>query len=123
MTAKEMQQVENAKVESFYDTLCKELNEKDDNGYYAYPWFRSGVNYGKRLRSCSAYVLETENYYVLKSYNTIICAIEKETDVMYDFLRMVYGFTSISAQHIAKFSHDYSSSPWGCKTRYTWRRT
>jgi len=60
-----------------------------------------------RLRSCTASVFETENYYVLQSYSTIIAIIDKRTDTLYDGLRLVYGYTSTSAQHIAKFRKDY----------------
>lgn len=121
MTTKELQRIENKKVESFYATLCDELNERDDDGFYIYPWFRSGKNFGKQLRSCQAYVLETENYYVLKSYSTIVAFIDKESDTLYDVLRLVYGYTSTSAQHIAKFNHDYCAGYYGCKYVKTWR--
>lgn len=67
-----------------------------------------------RLRSCSAEVLTTEHYHFLKSYNTIIAFIDKNTDTCYDVLRYVYGYTSTSAQHIAKFRHDYGYGKWGC---------
>lgn len=74
-----------------------------------------------RLRSCSAEVLTTEHYHFLKSYNTIIyntiiAFIDKNTDTCYDVLRYVYGYTSTSGQHIAKFSHDYGHGKWGCTT-------
>ena len=72
----------------------------------------------KRLRTCSAWVYETPNYYILRSYNTYIAAIEKESGACADMLRKVYGFTSTSCQHIAKFHNDYSS--WK-NPRYTWR--
>lgn len=64
----------------------------------------------KRLRSCSAYVYETDNFYVLRSYNTIIACIDKQTKICYDFLRLVYGYTSTSSQHISKFWHDYGAN-------------
>ena len=67
-----------------------------------------------RLRSCSAEVLTTEHYHFLKSYNTIIAFIDKNTDTCYDVLRYVYGYTSTSAHHIAKFRHDYGYGKWGC---------
>ena len=84
---------------------------------------RGGVDHkqGKRLRSCTAYVYESDDYYVLRSYNTTIAIIDKATDTLYDFLRLVYGFTSTSAQHIAKFDKDYGYGQWGCEHRYTWR--
>ena len=82
----------------------------------------------KRLRSCSAEVapvMDTETgvlmYYVLRSYNTIVAAIDVSNDTLYDFLRYVYGYTATSAQHIAKFDHDYGMGKWGCANRLTYR--
>lgn len=62
----------------------------------------------KRLRSSSACVLETDNYYLLCSYNTIVAVIDKSDLICYDAMRYVYGYTATSAKHIAKFAHDYS---------------
>lgn len=70
----------------------------------------------KRLRSCSAEVLETPSYFILRSYNTVVAVIDKQTRYTWDVLRMVYGYTATSAQHIAKFSNDYGNGK-----RYTWR--
>ena len=82
----------------------------------------------KRLRSCSAEVapvIDAETgellYYVLRSYRTIVAAIDVRTDTLYDFLRYVYGYTSTSAQHISKFSQDYGMGKWGCANRLTYR--
>lgn len=75
----------------------------------------------KRLRSCSAKVFTTNNYYILQSYQTIIAVIDRNTDTLYDFLRIAYGYTNTSAQHIAKFNHDYCRGSWGCRERYTAR--
>ena len=60
-----------------------------------------------RLRYCRAWIYETENYYILRSYSTNIAAIDRRTNTCYDFLRYVFDFTSTSCQHIAKFRHDY----------------
>ena len=80
------------------------------------------------LRSCSArvnYVTDSETgevlYAVLTSYSTVIAIIDYATDTLYDFLRYVYGYTSTSAQHIAKFSRDYGRGKWGCANRVTYR--
>ena len=70
----------------------------------------------KRLRSCTAEVLETTSFFILRSYNTVVAVIDKCTGSTWDVLRMVYGYTSTSAQHIAKFSNDYGNGK-----RYTWR--
>ena len=71
----------------------------------------NGVQFISRLRSCSAEVLASNNYYLLKSYNTIVAAIDND-GVCYDFLRYVYGYTATSAQHIAKFFSDYGRGAW-----------
>ena len=74
-----------------------------------------------RLRTCTATVFEQGNYYVLRSYNTIVAIIDKRTDTLYDFLRLVYGYTSTSAQHISKFEKDYCQGKWNCEHHYTYR--
>lgn len=78
-------------------------------------------NNWKRLRSCTACVTRLNCFYVLKSYNTVIAIIDTRTDTCYDFLRKVYGYTSTSAQHIAKFRQDYGAGKWGCEHSITWR--
>lgn len=70
------------------------------------------------FRKCTASVAETKHFYILRSYHTIVAVIDKRTGALYDFLRLVYGFTSTSAQHIAKFSKEYGSGYWGCKEIY-----
>lgn len=61
----------------------------------------------KKLRSCNAKVREYENYFLLVSYSTPVALIDKNTGILYDFLRYAYCFTNTSAQHIAKFANDY----------------
>lgn len=81
----------------------------------------SGERHYKKLRSCKAEVIETEHYYLLRSYNTFVACIHKNLDVLVDVLRTEYGYTATSAQHIAKFNHDYCRGYWGCVERYTAR--
>ena len=69
-----------------------------------------------RLRNCQAWVIVRDEFYVLKSYHTIIAFIDTKNGTLYDFLRMVYGYSSTSSCHIAKFAHDYP-----CFNRLTWR--
>lgn len=71
---------------------------------------------GVKLRHCKATVYTSERWYVLVSYSTIVAIIDRNTGVLYDVLRMTYGYTSTSSQHISKFSNDYSA-----KEKYTWR--
>ena len=68
----------------------------------------------RQLRSCSAKVYKQGKYWVLQSYRTVVAFIDTDTDTLYDVLRWVYGYTSTSAQHIAKFRHDYGAGKWGC---------
>ena len=70
----------------------------------------------RQLRRCSADVYETAGYFLLRSYNTLVAVVEKATGNCYDILRVAYGYTATSAQHIAKFSKDYGNGK-----RYTWR--
>ena len=61
----------------------------------------------KRLRTCQAYVYETDSYYILKSYSTFVAFIRKGDCECFDILRNVYGYSATSAHHIAKFKNDY----------------
>ncbi len=74
----------------------------------------------KKLRSCSAKVYETKNWYILQSYETIVAYIWKHDFTIYDNLRIEYGYTATSAQHIAKFIHDYTPYPYN-SPRFTAR--
>ena len=105
-----------------WHNACEELLSTYDSSSNDYLPYLNENNW-KRLRSCQAYVLETENYYFLKSYNTIVAVIEKSTDTLIDMLRREYGFTRTSAQHISKFCHDYCAGKWTCHHIYTWRQT
>ena len=97
---KETQIVINAKCYEEYKKAMKE--------------YLDGPRTEHRLRTCTAWVYETKNYWILKSYNTVVAVTSKDTGVCYDVLRRVYGYTATSAQHIAKFTHDYHT------TDYKW---
>lgn len=70
------------------------------------------------FRKCNASVAETKHFYILRSYSTIVAVIDKRTNALYDFIRLVYGYTPTSAQHIAKFSKEYGHGYWGCEKNY-----
>lgn len=107
---KEEQEKINEICYNIFDDSIKELEEIPYNNRI---W--------KKLRSCTAWITETENYYILCSYNTIIACIDKTCDILVDVLRTEYGYTSTSSQHISKFNHDYCKEYWGCKYRFTAR--
>lgn len=108
MTKKE-QIADNAIIEQYIDELNAEISVH-------------GLQYLDRLRSCQAHVYTTTHFTVLRSYNTMVAAIYQRTPtavpVFIDFLRLVYGYSSTSAQHIAKFKHDYCGNS---GFSYTWR--
>lgn len=108
MTKKE-QIADNAIIEQYIDELNAEISVH-------------GLQYWDRLRSCQAHVYTTTHFTVLRSYNTMVAAIYQRTPtaapIFIDFLRLVYGYSSTSAQHIAKFKHDYCGNS---GFSYTWR--
>lgn len=79
-------------------------------------YFDGSKRYVCRLRRCTATVWETEHWWLLKSYATFVAAIDKQTGILYDYLRCVYGYTPTSAHHISKFAADYHATQ-----RYTYR--
>lgn len=93
MTQKEKQQIINNAVQ-----LAMNDFEKQNSGL-----IRVG-----RLRTCNATVYVNDRYIVLISYKTAVAFIDKQEQKAYDILRLVYGYTSTSAQHIAKFFSDYA---------------
>lgn len=105
---KKQQEVINYVARNLYDMAYTELEKKRLAERVVW----------KKLRSCTAECCETENYYILRSYNTIVAVIEKGSDILADVLRYVYGYTSTSAQHISKFRHDYGADKWGCRIEY-----
>ena len=107
---KEEQMSINKVCETYWEDAMKEYEKE-----------RGGWNDCKRLRTCRAYVYETEHYYILRSYNTFVALIVKNIDICIDMLRQVYGYTNTSAMHIAKFrsarrNGGYGSGKWGCVT-------
>ena len=105
----------------------KKLEQEQMNAYVekSYDVFRdveadAHWNYDvNRLRTCSASVYETPDYIVLRSYNTIVAYINKHTREFFDILRLVYGYTATSAQHISKFRNDFRST-FDWSKIYTW---
>ena len=59
------------------------------------------------FRYCKATVGRVGKYIYLRSYNTVVAFIDTVTGIGYDILRTEYGYTSTSAQHIAKFFRQY----------------
>ena len=83
-----------------------------NNNEYAKRYYRDiesilhyAFNLGKkrcRLYYCSAEIWECNGIFVLVSYGTPI-AVYTPDGLLCDCLRIVYGYTATSAQHISKF--------------------
>lgn len=58
----------------------------------------------RKLYSCNAEIWEYKGFLALVSYKTPIAVYTPDNATLYDCLRIVYGYTSTSAQHISKFS-------------------
>lgn len=71
----------------------------------------------ERLYHCSAVTFRIDNLIFLNSYHTIIACIDLNSETCYDWLRLVYGYTNTSAQHIRKFMKKY-----GIVTKKTWHK-
>ena len=56
-----------------------------------------------RLYSCSAEIWGYHGVLALVSYGTPIAVCIPEYGALYDCLRVVYGYTATSSQHISKF--------------------
>ena len=95
------------------DIVLEALNNLDETMENNGVKYLSDLKFN-RLRSCRANVATFSDYTILISYNTLVAFIKD--GILYDVLRYVYGYTSTSAQHIAKFAKDY-----GAKERHTWR--
>ncbi len=96
---KESQQVVNALCDVAYKTLNDYLCRSNHN-----------IVSKHRLNSCQAEIVEYEDYICLYSYNTLVAFIDRKLDTCYDVLRLVYGYTATSAQHITKFYNKFSKS-------------
>lgn len=80
---------------------------------------------GKPLRHCQAQVFETESFYILQSYRTLIAVIRKADNICINNMRHEYNFDKhatgrTSTQHFYKFVKDYV--PFGkCPLIYTYK--
>ena len=106
-----MEKMTKKEVQTQINDICLSAMEDAQKELDAIPY---ADRIWKRLRSCSAEVITTENYYILRSYRSLVAFIDRRCDTLYDVLRYVYGYTATSAQHITKFNHDYCARCWGC---------
>ena len=95
MTKKEQEKI-NELCMTEMDKAMAELNGETD------------IRNAAQLRRCSAWVYNTPSYYILRSYDTFIGCINKQSGNSFDVLRIVYGYTASSGKQFSKFIQDYS---------------
>lgn len=90
-----------------FEVLNIRTNE-DNKHYYRgiegilYYVFKNGKKRCK-LYSCNAEIWECSGILILVSYGTPIAVFAPDDGSLYDCLRVVYGYTATSTQHIFKF--------------------
>ena len=88
--------------------VCNINKNEDAKRYYKdiesllYSVFNNGKKRCK-LYYCSAEIREFNGILALVSYGTPIAVFTPSGGSLYDCLRVVYGYTATSSQHIAKF--------------------
>lgn len=95
--------------------VCNINKNEDTKRYYKeiesllYYVFKNG-NKLCRLYSCNAEIWGYHGVLALVSYGTPIAVCIPEYGALYDCLRVVYGYTATSSQHISKFRKWLSES-------------
>ena len=94
------------------NTICNDVFTDAMREYYREQRYTHTIKIGKPLRHCQAKVFETENFYILQSYETLIAAIRKVGNVCINFMHHEYNFDkhatgATSAQQFYKFVKDY----------------
>lgn len=107
------------------NALCNDVFNAAMREYYEEQRNAKTVKKGKPLRHCQAKVFETENFYILQSYETLIAAIRKDDNICVNNMRHEYHFDeyatgATSTQQFYKFVKDYV--PFGkCPMIYTYK--
>ena len=88
--------------------VCNINKNEDNKNYYRgiVSILYYAFNHGKRrckLYSCNAEIREYMGALALVSYGTPIALFMADGGTLYDCLRVVYGYTATSSQHIYKF--------------------
>lgn len=100
--------------------VCNINKNEDAKNYYRgiegilYYVFKNGKKCC-RLYSCNAEIWECSGILILVSYGTPIAVFEPGDGALYDCLRIVYGYTATSSQHISKFKKWLAENNWPVK--------
>lgn len=86
------------------ETMRKAMNDLETS-------YESRSVHWAPLNRCQAgYTYTISGHYIaLKSYSTVVAAIDCSDGICYDFSRRVYGYTATTTQHIYKFANKFSA--------------
>lgn len=104
MTRKEIHKLENQLVEHAWQKAQKVWADGSKE-----------IDYVERLDYCQAWTYQTKGYAFLVSCEAIVAFVYDNYN-MFDVLRLVYGYMTTSAKHIAKFRNKFrhvSEHTWG----------
>lgn len=108
-----MKKNEQIRVNAYVETVLRNVSPLWNERNIPIKW--------KKLYQCSAEWGFLGGWLVvLKSYSTIVCVYNPDTNEIFDFLRLVYGYTATSAQHIAKFRNFCRGKFGKNPTMYRW---
>lgn len=107
-----MKKNEQIEINAYVKNTVNDINALLRTSYAPIKWHQ--------LYRCSADTCSVGDWLLLKSYSTIVAAYNVNTGEMFDFLRLVYGYTSTSAQHIAKFRKFCRDINLECSAMYRW---
>lgn len=93
MTKETKQFCDNIEAKLVYQNALNELEQSNE------PW--------QKFLHCNAQTKRIDSGVVLKSYDTIIAIYDYTSETVFDVLRLTYGYTATSAQHITKFARHY----------------
>lgn len=99
-----MKKNEKVKVNTYIENVVNDINALMRTSDTPIKWVQ--------LYHCTAETGAVGDWILLRSYSTIVAAYNFETDELFDFLRLVYGYTATSEHHIAKF-HSFCRSVTG----------
>lgn len=105
-----MKKTEQIEVNTYVENIVNDVNAL----------LRTSSVQWHRLYNCTAEWCQVGDWVLLRSYSTIVAAYNVENDEIFDFLRLVYGYTATSAQHIAKFRNYCRSVTGNVGIMYRW---
>lgn len=95
---------QNERCKKAYDSCLHELLSVGKDNCYIYPHWNTQLKPWERLRYCNAWYIETYNFIILQSYQTIVAVYDKKNNTFYSFQLFSYGIkTTTTSRQIRWF--------------------